>query len=275
MIARLWPPFQRPQASIDKTTQTPNENLNHRRQALPFEPHRRGMKILTDDAKTPEDSLNNSHMQLLMRRELDLTALKVIHAGGYLIHQFLDNTTNKRTDEWGGSVENRARFGLEVLDAVTENFGPGRIGMELTPAGGYKDIGMPLEDTLETFTYFITEADKLNLAYMMFLRYEDTKDEVYEVSLHIHSYWRLGISGKTRGTPHNVIQTYKPLVLNYKFFTSQSYTVREAAQHISSGKVDGVFLGTAWIANPDLPKRIQFGTYVHTMNQGKESRMYV
>ncbi|KAF5347509.1 hypothetical protein D9758_014536 [Tetrapyrgos nigripes] len=176
--------------------------------------------------------------------------VEVHTGGGYLIHEFLDTTTNKRTDEWGGSVENRARFGLEVLKAVTEVWGPGRVGMKLTPAGGYNDIGMPLEETLETFNYFITEADKLGLSYMMFLRYEVSRDEFRD--------------GKGRGTPHDVISTYRPLVINSKFFTNQSYTPLEAAQHISSGKVDGVFLGTAWIANPDLPKRIEYGIPLNT-----------
>jgi len=53
----------------------------------------------------------------------------------------LDSSANKRTDEWGGSIENRSRFGLEILKAVTEVFGPGRVGVKLTPAGGYNDVG--------------------------------------------------------------------------------------------------------------------------------------
>lgn len=61
-------------------------------------------------------------------------------SNGYIIHQFLDNTSNKRTDQWGGSVENRARFGLEVLKAVTEVFG-GDVAIKLGPAGGYNDMG--------------------------------------------------------------------------------------------------------------------------------------
>jgi 2,4-dienoyl-CoA reductase-like NADH-dependent reductase (Old Yellow Enzyme family) len=58
-----------------------------------------------------------------------------------LIHEFLDKTSNKRTDKWGGSVENRARFGLEVLKAVSEVWGADRVGVRLMPAGGYNDMG--------------------------------------------------------------------------------------------------------------------------------------
>ena len=112
-------------------------------------------------------------------------------ANGYLITQFLDNTANFRTDQWGGSVENRARFGLEVLKALTEVFGR-NVAVKLSPAGGYNDVGyvtpvflflednhslyiihtsMTLEDTVETYKYFITEAEKLNLAYITLTRY--------------------------------------------------------------------------------------------------------
>ena len=61
-------------------------------------------------------------------------------ANGYLITQFLDNTANIRTDQWGGSVENRSRFGLEVLKALTEVYGR-NVAMKLSPAGGYNDVG--------------------------------------------------------------------------------------------------------------------------------------
>ena len=66
---------------------------------------------------------------------------RLVHgANGYLVTQFLDSTANHRTDQWGGSVENRSRFGLEVLKAVKEVFGR-NISIKLSPAGGYNDVG--------------------------------------------------------------------------------------------------------------------------------------
>jgi len=64
-------------------------------------------------------------------------------ASGNLINQFLDYSANQRTDEWGGSVENRARFGLAVLKAMKESFGAD-VAVKVSPAGGFNDIGCVL-----------------------------------------------------------------------------------------------------------------------------------
>ncbi|THU79682.1 FMN-linked oxidoreductase [Dendrothele bispora CBS 962.96] len=188
----------------------------------------------------------------LSAKRAGFDGVEVHTGGGYLIHEFLDNTANKREDEWGGSVENRAKFGLEVLKVVRDVFGPGRVGIKLTPAGGYNDIGMSLEDTIETFTYFITKADKLDLAYMMFLRYDEVDDPI--------------IDGKRRATKHDMIETYRSLLKNSKFFVVGNYTPLEAAEVISSNEVDGVFF-----ANPDLPNRVKFGL---EMNEMDVKRLY-
>ncbi|KAF5363214.1 hypothetical protein D9758_008402 [Tetrapyrgos nigripes] len=207
-------------------------------------------------------------------KKAGLDGIEVHAGGGWLIHQFLDNTVNKRSDEWGGSVENRARFGLEVLKAVTSVFGPGRVGIKLTPTGGYNDVGMPVEDTLETFTYFIKEADKLGLAYMVFQRYEVSFDETIDGQIshgHLHLYHFTNVSdswdvGKLRGTSHDVIQTWGPLIKNAKVFGNFNYTVEEAAENIASGKLDGVLFGRSFIANPDFPKRIQHGVPLNNLD---------
>lgn len=73
---------------------------------------------------------------------LILAMTSIVHgANGYLVHQFIDNTSNLRTDEWGGSVENRARFALETLKALVDVWGLGRVGVRFSPSGGYNDMG--------------------------------------------------------------------------------------------------------------------------------------
>ena len=61
-------------------------------------------------------------------------------ANGYLIAQFLDSVANTRTDQWGGSIENRSRFGLEVLKAVVQVF-DGNVAIKVSPSGDYNDVG--------------------------------------------------------------------------------------------------------------------------------------
>lgn len=80
----------------------------------------------------------------LMHRNLDLLSnnTPAAHgANGYLLHQFLDTTANKRMDKWGGSIENRARFPLEVLKILIDVWGADRVGVKINPTGGYNDMG--------------------------------------------------------------------------------------------------------------------------------------
>ncbi|KAL0575124.1 hypothetical protein V5O48_006850 [Marasmius crinis-equi] len=170
-------------------------------------------------------------------------------ANGYLIHQFLDTTSNKRTDQWGGSVENRARFGLETLKVLNEVWGSDRVGVKLSPSGGYNDMGMPLDETLETFRYFISEADKLNIAYFTLVRYLEMTDPV--------------IDGNKRGTVHDVVASYRPYVKNAKFFANGGIFPDEAVKLVSEGTSDAIVFGFLYVAHPDLAKRIQFGKSLH------------
>ncbi|KAK0224177.1 hypothetical protein IW262DRAFT_1269047 [Armillaria fumosa] len=179
-------------------------------------------------------------------KESGFDGVEIHGANGYLIHQFLDSTSNQRTDEWGGSVENRARFPLEVVKTAVDVWGAGRVGIKLGPAGGNNDIGynrMPIQETLDMFRYFISELDKLGIAYVTLMRYVDAFD----------------FTG--RGTKHDVINAYSSLVKNpaTKVFGNASFTGEEAAKYISDGKVDGVFFGIPWIANQDFAKRLENG----------------
>ncbi|KAF9053256.1 hypothetical protein BJ165DRAFT_849881 [Panaeolus papilionaceus] len=165
-------------------------------------------------------------------------------ANGYLIAQFLDTNCNQRTDEWGGSVENRARFGLEVLKELVSVFGR-NVAVRLSPAGGYNDVGMPLEETIATFSYFITEADKLGLAYIVLVRYSPKFD--------------IEIDGKPRATKHDVIATLKPFVKNAKLIVNADVTAEEGEKLISEGQVDAIAIGFNYITHPDLAKRVAHG----------------
>jgi len=165
-------------------------------------------------------------------------------ANGYLIAQFLDSTSNKRTDEWGGSVQNRARFGLEVLKVLKEVYGK-NVSVKLSPAGGYNDVGMPLEETLETFRYFITEADKLGLSYITLVRYSESLDPV--------------IDGNRRGTPHDVVESYRSYIKRAKVVINGGVLPDEGQTLVSSGNADAVSVGFNYVTHPDVVARFKNG----------------
>ncbi|KAJ7480087.1 hypothetical protein B0H11DRAFT_2026480 [Mycena galericulata] len=177
-------------------------------------------------------------------KEAGFDGVELHGANGYIVHQFLDSTSNTRTDKWGGSVENRARFGLEVLKVMIEVFGPD-VAVKLSPAGGYNDMGMPLAETIETYSYFISEADKLGLAYITLARYVADLD--------------FKIGGVTRATLHDVIATFRPAVKHSRLFGNGGFTPAEAEEMVAAGTVDGVFFGVLWIVHPDLAKRVRHG----------------
>jgi len=119
------------------------------------------------------------------------------------------------------------------------------VSVKLGPAGGYNDMGMPLAETIETYNYFISEADKLGLSYIVLARYVPFLD--------------FEIDGKKRATQHDVISTFRPVVKNAKLFANGGFTPPEAEEMVSAGTIDGVLFGVLWIAHPDLAKRVQYG----------------
>ncbi|KAJ4465257.1 hypothetical protein C8J55DRAFT_493524 [Lentinula edodes] len=183
-------------------------------------------------------------------KEAGFDGIEVHGAGGYLIHQLLDSGLNICTDSWGGSFENRSQFGLEVLRVVIDVWGADRVGIKLDPTGGYNDMGMPLEETLETYNYFITQVDQLGLAYIAIQRYSEFNDPIIE--------------GKRRAVQHDVVAAYSHLIKKSTFLSNGNFTPEEAAQYVSEGKISGVFWGQLWISHPDFAKRIRYGKPVDT-----------
>ncbi|KAK0229950.1 FMN-linked oxidoreductase [Armillaria nabsnona] len=191
----------------------------------------------------PQTLLAQWKQAVVNAKEAGFDGVEIHGANGYLIHQFLDSTSNHREDEWGGSVENRARFALEVVKTAVDVWGPERVGIKLNPAGGNNDIGMPIQETLDTFRYLISELDKFGIAYVTLVRYVEAFDTT------------------GRGTKHDVIDAYSSLLKNpaTRVFGNASFTGEEAARYVEDGKVDGVFFGIPWIANPDFAKRLEKG----------------
>ncbi|KAF7353647.1 Artemisinic aldehyde Delta(11(13)) reductase [Mycena venus] len=177
-------------------------------------------------------------------KEAGFDGVELHGANGYIVHQFLDSNSNKRTDQWGGSPENRARFALETLKALIEVFGH-NVSIKLSPSGGYNDMGMPLQETIDTFGYLLREADKLGLSYVTLVRYSAGQDPEYE--------------GVKRATNFDVVATLSPFLTKTHLFVNSGVTPAEAEELVSRGTAAGVFFGFNIIVHPDLGRRIKEG----------------
>ncbi|KAF8882047.1 flavoprotein NADH-dependent oxidoreductase [Gymnopilus junonius] len=165
-------------------------------------------------------------------------------ANGYIVHQFLDSSSNKRTDEWGGSKENRARFALETLKALQEVYGK-NVSVKVSPAGGYNDMGMPIDETLDTYKYYFAELDKLGLSYITLVRYLPIFDATFD--------------GVLRATQHDVLGSYRPVIKNTPVLINGGVLPEEGAELVASGKVDAISIGFNFITHSDLVKRMEHG----------------
>lgn len=146
-------------------------------------------------------------------------------ANGYLLDQFLQDSTNKRTDIYGGSIENRARLMLEVVDAAIEVWGADRVGLHLAPRGDAHTMGD--SNTRETFGYVAREMGKRGIAFICAREYSGSD--------------ALGPTLKQE--------------FGGVFIANEKYTKETAEAAIAEGRADAVAFGQLFIANPDLPER--------------------
>jgi 2,4-dienoyl-CoA reductase-like NADH-dependent reductase (Old Yellow Enzyme family) len=161
--------------------------------------------------------------------EAGFDGVEIHGANGYLIDQFLQDSSNKRSDEYGGSIANRARFMLEVTDAVTAVWGADRVGMHFAPRGD--SHGMGDSDLSALVHHAARELGKRKLAFLC-------AREPYEAD-------PLGPSLKDE--------------FGGVYIANQDFTKESAAEAIRSGKADAVAFGKKAIANPDLPERFRRG----------------
>ncbi len=164
-------------------------------------------------------------------------------ANGYLPDQFLRDKTNKRSDAYGGSVENRARFMLEVTKALISVWGSDRVAVRLSPSSTFND--MSDSNPLQTFGYVIKELGLLNLAY-----------------LHITE----AAEGDVRHGGKNIpVSVFRPLTKT-PIITNSGFTAEKAEQYIDAGYADAVAFGVSFLANPDLPLRFKQGSALNPAN---------
>jgi len=174
--------------------------------------------------------------------------VEVHGANGYLIDQFFQDTCNTRTDEYGGSVENRARFGLEVVDKVVEAVGAQRTGIRLSPWSKFQ--GMRMKEPIPTFSYIVNELKK---------RHPDLA--------YVHVVEPV-IAGNTESETEPSISNdfIRKIWAPRPLISAGAFTPLTAPDHANETG-DLVAFGRYFISNPDLPKRIRKGVALTPYNR--------
>lgn len=173
-------------------------------------------------------------------KEAGFDGVEVHGANGYLIDQFLRDNTNQRTDEYGGSFENRARFLSEVLEAVTEVMGSGRVGLRLSPLNSFN--GMKDSDPVALTRYLADKLTAYDLAYVHLMRAD------------FFGLQQADVVTAAR-------EAYKGHLM-----VNMGYSPEEASQVIANKQADSVAFGTSILANPDFVERVKQGAELNTPN---------
>ncbi|UUU36290.1 alkene reductase [Streptomyces sp. CA-210063] len=155
-------------------------------------------------------------------------------ANGYLVHQFLSDNTNQRTDRYGGSLDNRVRFAVEVATAVADEIGAGRTGIRISPGNPFNDIAE--SDTHELYPALVRALAPLNLAY-----------------LHI-----------AHGGDDELLHTFRKLWPTTLLLNRAGTDIPTRAKDIEDGLADVITVGSMALANPDLVERVRANAPLNT-----------
>ncbi|CCA90750.1 alkene reductase [Novosphingobium sp. PP1Y] len=170
-----------------------------------------------------------------------MDGVEIHAANGYLIDQFINSNSNHRSDAYGSAIENRARFLLEVVDAVTAAIGSSRVAVRLTPMGRF--MGMGDDTPEETFGYITAKLNERDLAY-----------------LHVVEPSTLGIETDSEYDPRwDAIVHQMRRIYDGTLILAGGYDRASADRALLDDRGDAVAFGKLFIANPDLPRRFALG----------------
>jgi len=184
-------------------------------------------------AQDVEDAIDEFVTAAQNARAAGFDGVELHGANGYLIDQFLNPGTNQRTDHWGGSVEKRGRFAVEVARRVAKAIGAARVGIRLSPNGAFNDVAS-YDGWEDAFTSYAAELGKLKLAY-----------------LHIVDHSSMGAPPVGDEVKARMQQAFGgPIIL------SGGYDRDRADEALGKGQGDLVAFGRPFLANPDLVERL-------------------
>jgi N-ethylmaleimide reductase len=173
-----------------------------------------------------------------------------LHAAfGYLPNQFLVESANQRTDEYGGSIENRSRFVLEVMKAMVEAIGENKVGIKLSPSIPFNSIID--SNPIALYTYLINEFNNLPLAYIHLMNAMYPTDNLPQY-------------------PRDVLDTFGKLT-QHTVIANGGYTRESGEKELERGIAKIISYGALYLANPDLPKRFELNA---ELNSPDRATMY-
>ncbi len=181
--------------------------------------------------------------------EAGFDGVELHSAFGYLPNQFLAESANQRTDQYGGSVENRNRFVLEVMQAMVTAIGSDKVAIRLSPTSTYNN--MVHQNPVEQFTSLISELNKMPLAYIHIMNVPFPAD-------------------KFPHYPANSVETFGKLT-HHIVVANCGYTKETGEAELEKGIAKLISYGSLFLANPDLPKRFELNA---ELNQPDRATMY-
>jgi len=216
-------------------------------------PHVQPKAMDQEDFETVRQQFKQS---ALYAKEAGFDGIELHGANGYLIDQFLRDGVDQRTDEYGGSIENRCRFPLEIIDILIEVFGAKRVGIKLGPVGRFQD--MYDSNPIALSRYLLEQLDKKGICYVQFM---EPKDQV---------------SGQVYYEPgeNQIAEVCKTLRPYFKgtIIINNNLTPETGAKALSEGHADLACFGRYFISNPDFVKRVENGW---PLNEWDTSTYYV
>ncbi|KAL4904128.1 hypothetical protein BDW74DRAFT_168566 [Aspergillus multicolor] len=223
------------------------------------------------EIEDPKKIVEQFRHSVILAKEAGFDGIELLSQGGYLLHNFLCSHTNLRTDTYGGSIPNRCRFPLEVLDAIISIWGSRLVGIKICPPDDYNDSAVSYAEFTEKYNYFITELMKRDLGFINLPR------RGCNVGRNQDDYFKSPPRGQGKELPDG----YDPVkqfggMIKYPgsrtmLMVNHEYTPREAEGLVVSGKIDLACFARPFIYNP-VSLRFLFGMidFVSRLKAGKD-----